>query len=77
MLLVADLINAGTTRHVKWQHAIQSAGGTAGGPSTYTVDKGARLTDMLTIQLQPGDYPFGQEIKIATFRGQPLRLKIE
>ena len=77
VMFVADLINAGETRRLKWHHWIQSAGGMAGGPGIYAVEDDAKLADMLQIQLESGDYPFGQEIEVATFRDQTLRLKVE
>jgi hypothetical protein len=77
VLLVADLVDAGEECHAKWLHAIRNSGGMAGGPATHVVPKDAKLADLLQIPLQSGDYQFGEEIEVATFRDDPLRLRVK
>ena len=77
VLLVADVVNVGESSRVKWLHAIQSRGGLAGGPATHVVPKDSKLGEMLQISLQPGAYRFGEEIEVAVFRDEPLRLRID
>lgn len=77
VLLVADVVDAGESSRVRWLHAIQSRGGMAGGPATHVVPKDSKLSEMLQVSLQSGAYRFGEEIEVAVFRDEPLRLRID
>lgn len=77
VVLVADVIQAGDASRARWLHSIRSSTGMAGGPANDTLPLDAKLTDLLQIQLQSGEYQFGQEIDVAVFRDQPLRLRID
>jgi len=77
VLLVADVIKTGEASHARWLHAIRNRTGQAGGPATHVIPGDSKLADLLQIQIQSGDYQFGQEIEVAIFHDEPLRLRIE
>ena len=80
VLLVADLIGGGEEQRVKWLCQIRSTGytsGGVGGPSTYAMESGQSLDDLLDVRVRSGEYALGSGVDVAVFRGQMLRLRVE
>lgn len=77
VLIVADLIDVGDKRMVKWHHQIRGAGVIVGGPATYSVDSGKSLDDLLDVRIKPGEYDCDSEVVIALFQGRALRINMQ
>ena len=77
ILLVADVVNLGDKRAVKWLTRIKGKSVTVGGPSTYMIDSDKDLNDLLKFHAKTGDYAFNSEVPLAEFQGETLRLKVK
>jgi hypothetical protein len=51
-------------------------GSRAGGPHTQDLSSDTKLTDVLNVTIQDGDYPLGKPIEIGTHRGEPVILTV-
>lgn len=74
---VLPRLNEEGTNTFTWLDSIRGQGLEVGGPAHIPVPAGQKLSDLVQIEVQPGDYPIGEDIRLATVQGEPIILTVE
>jgi hypothetical protein len=74
---VLPRLNEEGTNTFSWLDCIRGQDLEVGGPAHIPVPADQKLSDLVQIDVQPGDYLIGEDIRLATVQGEPLFLTVE
>jgi hypothetical protein len=79
VVLVANLFSSteSSKSQLTWLVQIKGRGVTVGGPLRIEVPFGKKLSEVVSVDIAPGDHPVGQDIPLGTVLDRTLILKVE
>lgn len=79
VVLVADLFSSteSSKSQLTWLVQIKGRGVMVGGPLRIEVPFGRKLSEVVSVDIAPGDRPLGQDIRLGTVLDRTLILKVE